>query len=199
LDLPRLKDDVAVRQDDGRAAAAQVGDHVERAGIEPIGKRIVQQEERDAKELRVARPFDAISLQRAEVVGVAEPAAKLFEQIPVAPLAVLAKGVALMAAQILGDRVVVEERVVDVEQEHEVVPIRVLRGGAFGHQSSTSIESSVDTMLTTRAPKKAAQKPRTWKPSASAPESALVSHSMRPLTTSEQSPSVRMIGGKVRS
>lgn len=54
------------------------------------------------------------------------------------------------------------------------------------------------TRLTTRAPQKAAQKPATWKPRPSEPESELVSHSISPLTTSEKSPRVSRMKGNVR-
>ena len=66
--------------------------------------------------MRVARALDAVALQRAEVVGVAELAAKLLEDLPVAAFALAAERVAQMTPQILGDLVVVQQRVVDVQE-----------------------------------------------------------------------------------
>ena len=69
---------------------------------------------------QVARAGVAIALQRAEVVGVAELGAQLLEELPVVGAAVLADLGVEMRAQIGGDAVVVEQRVVDVEEEDDV-------------------------------------------------------------------------------
>src|SRR5262249_19461301 len=71
--------------------------------------------------VRIARMLDAEPLERTEVIGVPEIAAQLFEDLPVSPLTVLAERGNQMAPQILRDRVVVEQRIVDVEQIHDRV------------------------------------------------------------------------------
>ena len=98
-----------------RAAAARRS--LERARIHPRRERILQEEARDAEELRVARVFDAVALERAEVVGVPLLAEQLFENLPVAPLAFGAEHLDELAAEIRDDRVVVEQRVVDVDRD----------------------------------------------------------------------------------
>ena len=73
--------------------ARQGADRVERAGIDAIGERIVQQEQRDLQHVRIARTLDAVALQRAEIVGVAELGPELLEDLPVALLALGAERV----------------------------------------------------------------------------------------------------------
>jgi len=78
----------------------------------------VQQEPRDLQHVYLARPLGAIALERAKVVGVAELGAQLLEQLPVAPIAVGSERLDEMTPEVLDHRVVVEQRVVDVEKEH---------------------------------------------------------------------------------
>ena len=75
---------------------------------------------RHGEHAQVARAGVAIALQRAEVVGVAELVPELLEQLPVPAAAVLADLRIEMRAQIGGDAIVVEQRVVDVEEEDDV-------------------------------------------------------------------------------
>ena len=51
-------------------------------GIEPIGERVVDQVVGDDEHVGVARVLDAVALERAEVVGVAELAAELARRSP---------------------------------------------------------------------------------------------------------------------
>ncbi len=97
-----------------------MGDRVERAGIEPVGKRIAHQEPRHLEHARIARVLDAVALERAEIVGVPELAAQLLEELPVAVRALLADLGGQMGAKVSGDPVVVEQRVVDIEEGHEL-------------------------------------------------------------------------------
>src|SRR5205823_198511 len=83
-DFARLEDDVAVGEDGDAAAPRGALNRVERAGEHAIRERVVQQEERGLEQPRVARVLDAVPLQRAEVVGVAELSAQLLEDLPVA-------------------------------------------------------------------------------------------------------------------
>ena len=61
--------------------------------------------------------LDAVPLQRAEIVGVPEFAPQLLEDLPVAPVALGSERLDQVTAQIVDDRVVVEQRVVDVEEK----------------------------------------------------------------------------------
>ena len=97
-----------------------MSDGVERAGIQPIRERVVQEKEGDAKQLGLARALDAVSLERTEIVRVPELAAKVLENLPVAALALGAERVAKMTPQILDDGVVVQQCVVDVQQVDDV-------------------------------------------------------------------------------
>jgi len=75
----------------------------------------VDEEARDLEQARLARVGEAEALERAEVVGVPELRAQLLEELPVALLALLAEGLGEMRAEVAGNSVVVEQRVVDVE------------------------------------------------------------------------------------
>ena len=108
------------------AALFRVGDDVERPRVQPVHEGIVQQEDRHAEHLRIARMLDAVALERAEVVGVAELGPELLEDVPVALLAVVAEHVGHVPPEVALDRVVVEQRVVHVEQDH---PQRASSGG----------------------------------------------------------------------
>ena len=70
LDLARLKDDIAIGEDDCRPPSAEMLDHVQRAGIQAIGERIVQQVGGDLQEVRIARIFGPVALQGAEIIRV---------------------------------------------------------------------------------------------------------------------------------
>ena len=72
LDLPWLKDYVAVRQDDGLPPLPDVLHRVERVRKQEVGKGIVQQEVRHAQEVWITRVFAPIALERTEVVSIAE-------------------------------------------------------------------------------------------------------------------------------
>jgi hypothetical protein len=75
----------------------------------------VHEETRYLEQARLARVGEAEALERAEVVGVPELRAQLLEELPVALLALLAEGLGEMRAEVAGNSVVVEQRVVDVE------------------------------------------------------------------------------------
>ena len=145
LDLARLEDDVAVGQDHRRAEPAEARDDVERARIEPLGERIVDEEARHRQQPvrgRAARlDVGAVALQRAEVVGVAELAAQRLELDPVAIGARDAELAHEVLAQVGDDAVVVEQRVVDVEQEDDVVRLRrrASSAGPWSRRRSRSV------------------------------------------------------------
>ncbi len=129
FDLQRLKHDVAVGQDDGGPEAAGVRDDVQRAGVEPLRERVVHQERRHGQQVRIARVRLAVALQRPEDVRVAELAAQLLEDLE----KLVGPAEPHLAHQVLpevdDDAVVVEQRVVDVEQEDHVDAASFIRWG----------------------------------------------------------------------
>ncbi len=64
--------------------------------------------------------FDAIALQRAEIIRIAEFLAQLLEDRPIAVMGVFAIFPLQIIAEVLGDAVIVDQRVVDVEQKTDV-------------------------------------------------------------------------------
>src|SRR5689334_13913039 len=84
----------------------------------------------------VAR-LDAITLQGAKIVGVAELGAELLEDGPVVVPASRAEALLEMPAEVGLNRIVVDERVVDVEEED---------GFGRGHSRFTPLRLTVGAM-----------------------------------------------------
>src|SRR5262249_42886475 len=105
---------------------------------------VVKEEERRVEKAGAGRSLDAVPLQRAQVVGVSELGPQLLEELPVPPRALFAEVVDEMFLQIRRDRIVVEQRVVDVEQEDGVIrhPRRILEIGEL--VNSREIEELVN-------------------------------------------------------
>ncbi len=80
--------------------------------------------------MAIVRILDAIPLQRAEIVGIAELDAELLENRPVALLALCADFAREMAAQVVGDAIVVEQGVVHVEEKYD----RTALWASMGHR-----------------------------------------------------------------
>ena len=66
------------------------------------------------------RILDSVALEGAELVGVPELNAELLEDRPVTFLCSGANLARQMAPQVIGHTVIVEQRVVDVEQKHDL-------------------------------------------------------------------------------
>ena len=63
LNLPRLKDHVAIGKDHGPPSPRELLQHFQGGGVQSLGKRIVDQELRDRKQQHVMRMLHAILLQ----------------------------------------------------------------------------------------------------------------------------------------
>src|SRR5471030_2965719 len=128
----RLEDHVAVRQQHHRAGRRQPRQRVQCARIQALGERIVEQEGRHAQQPRVAAGLLAETLQRAEVIDIAQFGAQRFEDVPVTRAAFGAELVFQPRAQVVLDTVVVEQRVVAIDQEHDAVLARLFVPLAHG-------------------------------------------------------------------
>ena len=84
----------------------------------------------------VVRIRDAEALERAEVVGVTELGAEPLELVPVPLLPVGAELLGQVAAQVVRHGVVVEQRVVDVEE---------VDGGVGRHEASIPMPPAIDS------------------------------------------------------
>ena len=100
-----------------RAPLLGVLHRVQRARIKTVGERIIDQPARHPQHFRAMQRFDPVALQCAQVVDVSELVPQFFKNVPVA----VARGgpvcLCQMFLQIGLHAVVVDERVVDVEQE----------------------------------------------------------------------------------
>ena len=88
----------------------------------------------------VARVLDPVALQRAEVVAIAELEEQVLQDRPVAVARGRAELALEPAAQVGLDAVVVEQRVVDVDQEHD--PVRCAHDGCSFQRLTTGSERS---------------------------------------------------------
>jgi hypothetical protein len=95
-------------------------DRFERARIKALSEGVPEQKQRHLEQMTICWELSAIPLQRAEIVGVAEFSPTLFEDVPVALFMLRAQCRAHVAAKIRRHRIVVQQRVVDVEQEHDI-------------------------------------------------------------------------------
>jgi len=97
-------------------------DRVERAGVQAICKRVIHQEGGHEQQPRIVHVAEAVALQRAQIVRVAQLGAQRFEDCPVAIAARDAELALEMTPEIVLHAVVVEQRVVTIEQKHDVIP-----------------------------------------------------------------------------
>ncbi len=116
-DLPRLEDGVAVGQHDRRSVGAQPTEHVERARVETLRERVLEEVLADGEQPRVPRVGLPPLLDGTEVVAVAELHEAPLLDRPVRGACVRPVLAVEVALEILADAVVVEERVVDVDEE----------------------------------------------------------------------------------
>jgi hypothetical protein len=120
---------------------------VEGIRVEPRGEGIIDEEMRDGEQAGITGVFDAVALERAEIVGVAELGAELFEDFPVALLTLRADLLFQMVLEVVRNAVIVEQGVVDVEEEDEVrhkfARIVIVRDFGFGLERGSSKERDV--------------------------------------------------------
>src|SRR5512140_783157 len=119
LDLARLEDHVAVGQDDRGPPLAKMPEHVECPRIEPVRKRIVHEERGHLQQARIVRVIETVALQGAEVIRVTQLGSQLLEDLPIAIPALGPELAREVRAQIVLHPIVVEQRVVAVEQEDD--------------------------------------------------------------------------------
>jgi hypothetical protein len=84
------------------------------------GERIIDQIRRHEEQARILGRLHTVALQRAEIIGITELGAQLLENRKIALAAGHAELARQVRAQIRLHRIVVEERIVAIEQEHRV-------------------------------------------------------------------------------
>ena len=119
LIFERLENDVAVRENDRRTPLLDVLNHLERIGKKTLGERIVDEKIRHTQQMRGARMFSPIPLQSAEVIRIAQFGPQLLENPPIFLRSLRADFAGEVALQICCHSVVIQQRVVYVEQEDD--------------------------------------------------------------------------------
>ena len=120
LHLARLKYHIPVRENDRNARAATTRQRCQRTRIQALRERVIDQEERDQQQLRVVEVFQAVALQRPQIVGVTELIPQLLEDGPVALATRRAKLALQMLTQVVLDGIVIQEGIVHIEEKHEL-------------------------------------------------------------------------------
>ena len=116
-DLARLKDGVAVGENDGLSPLPHILDDLERVRVEALGERIVDKPVGGGQEGRIMKALNPQALERAEVVGIAELRAQRLEDCPITLAGAIAVSAGQLLPQVVLNPVVVEQCVVDVEQK----------------------------------------------------------------------------------
>jgi len=117
----------------------------QRTGIQAVGERVFEQERCHQQQFRFVEVLLAVTLQCAEVVGITELGAQLFEYFPVAIFVVRTEFAYQVIFQVLSHAVVVQQRVVYVEQEYDFFgPAHVVPPSCLGlcHRPWDSISLS---------------------------------------------------------
>jgi hypothetical protein len=84
-----------------------------------IGERILNEPVGGLKERGIIPVLQTQAVQRAEIIGVTKRAAQLLENLPVASACLIAVGELQPFSQIVLKSIVIDERVVDVEQKND--------------------------------------------------------------------------------
>ena len=128
LDLAWLEHDVAIGQHHRRPQRVQVRDGFQDPRVEPLCEGIFQQECRHLQQVRILVQARAEYLQRTEVIGVAQLVTQRSVDRAIAR-ALRGAEVALQArVEIDAEAVVVEQRVVDIQQEYRIARVRHQHG-----------------------------------------------------------------------
>jgi hypothetical protein len=138
-----LEDDVAVGEHDCASALTTEGSDVEGAWVEPFGERIVEDERAHMQQRGRVVEAGAESLQCCKIVGDAGFLAQRRIERPVAVALRNAKRGREMFTKVGGEAVVVEQRVVDVEQPYRRRIVQ--HGGLFSATGLRQPSSPVNT------------------------------------------------------
>jgi hypothetical protein len=126
--LAWLEHGVAVGKHDRCSPLPHVVHGVQGARIQAIGERVVDEPARHAQHHRVMHRLASIPLQGAQVVNVTEFASQLFENLKV-PVAGRHAACAFQVLPGIGlNAIIVDERVVDIEQKDDIRPLDHRRG-----------------------------------------------------------------------
>ena len=137
LDLVRLEDGIAVREDDRRPERAQVRQYLQRLGVEAIRERVAQEIAGRGEQARIPiLPLPPL-LHSAEVVAVAELDEPPLLNTPVPLRDLTAERRHEVRLHVLADPVVVEQCVVDIDEERQRGGVG--HGDILAHHSPTTL------------------------------------------------------------
>src|SRR5262249_937747 len=119
FDFAGLKDDIAIRQEDSWGKAAQPLQHLDGAGEQLLREGVLHEEGGHRQQLHVPRMLCSITLEGADVIAIAQLSEEILQDPPVALACGAAESPLEMLLQILLDGVIVEQRIVDVDEEDQ--------------------------------------------------------------------------------
>src|SRR5579883_744888 len=146
-DLARLQYRIAIGQYDRRAESRYIRDGFERFRVQLFRERIIQQKLTQILGAHLVAAAHAETLERAEIIRIADLIAQLFVKIAIELAPGFAKSAFDVRIQIGVDAVVVQQCVVHVEQEDEVarrihLPFPFFLTTGLCHPSSPAVSSS---------------------------------------------------------
>jgi len=121
LELARLVNRVTVGKNHGEPPLAAIPDRFERGGVETAGEWIVEQVAGQSQYAWIVLQVQPQALHGAEVVGVTQCRAQLFEVSPIPRGLPGAERVSQVRIEIVVHAVVVQQRVVAIEEENDVI------------------------------------------------------------------------------
>ena len=93
--------------------------HLQRVREQAIGKWIIDQKTGNGEEMWLVRPFTAVALQCAKIIGVTEFTPQLFEEAPITLCPFAPDLLFQMTLEVRRNAIVIQQRVVDIEQKHD--------------------------------------------------------------------------------
>src|SRR5215217_7699175 len=96
-------------------------ENVERIWKKAICEMIIDQIGRNRQKMRIVRMLDAVTLKRAEIIGITELGAQIFKNLPVPGTPPEPDFFFQKCAQIRCHAVVVEQSVIDIKKKNRLV------------------------------------------------------------------------------
>src|SRR5690606_5162234 len=106
---------ITIRNNHSGTAGTDMGEHSERIRVQAFGKWITEQKRRNSLRTLIGNVFGAIFLKGAEIIDIAETAAKPFGNCPITCGIVRADVTDQIVAKVLQKFVVVQQRVVNIK------------------------------------------------------------------------------------
>jgi hypothetical protein len=128
IDLPRLKNHVAIAQNYREPESPGMLNRIQRLRIKAVGEGIINHEARHFQQVGIARILDTVALQSAEIIRVSELGSQVLKDLPVTLGTALSDLIYEVTLQIACYSIIVEQGIVHVEK---VYGVRIVTCGSL--------------------------------------------------------------------